>query len=65
MKQKYQAYMLRVWEERTEQPGSDVPLRLSLENTRTGTRIGFANLEHLLQYLREQTGANTVGLPIT
>lgn len=56
MEQNYQAYMLRVWQERTEMADTAVSIRLSLENTKTGTRIGFASMDRLMQYLHEQMG---------
>jgi hypothetical protein len=49
---RYFAYMLRLW-----QVGSDEGLtwRASLESPRTGERHGFASLEALFEFLREQT----------
>lgn len=50
----YQAYMLRIWRERSQYPGSSDSVRVSLEDTQTGTRIGFADLERLCGYLQAQ-----------
>lgn len=65
MEQNYQAYMLRVWKERTEQAEATTPIRLSLENTKTGTRIGFADLDRLTQYLHEQMSMGNNGMSFT
>lgn len=48
---KNRLYILRLW--RAEAPDSS--WRASLENPRTGERIGFENLEYLFAYLMEQT----------
>jgi hypothetical protein len=48
----YRAYLLRLW--RTD--ASDAAVwRASLEDSRTGERIGFASLEQLFAFLMEQT----------
>jgi hypothetical protein len=50
----YQAYLLRIWQE--SQSGADgLPpcWRFSLEDARSGTRRGFANLDSLADYLRD------------
>lgn len=65
MEQNYQAYMLRVWKERTEQTETMAPIRLSLENTKTGTRIGFVDLDCLIQYLHEQMRIGNNGISFT
>lgn len=44
-------YILRLW----RADSSDSSWRASLENARTGGRIGFENLEHLFAFLMEQT----------
>ena len=46
----YRVYVLRLW--RTESP--DLSWRASLENPRTGERIGFENFERLFAFLMEQ-----------
>ena len=60
----YQSYLLRLWRvdmndtpRRPDQawPRPTSPTwRASLEDARTGERIGFAGLEELLDFLREQ-----------
>ncbi|MCA9958686.1 MAG: hypothetical protein KC443_06620 [Anaerolineales bacterium] len=65
MEQNYQAYMLRVWKERTEHTEITTPIRLSLENTKTGTRIGFTDLDRLIQYLHEQMSIGNGGISFT
>lgn len=46
----YRSYLLRVWEERGEQPVLRV-WRFSLEDPLTGNRHGFANLTALTDWL--------------
>ena len=46
----YRSYLLRLWEERSEQPAM-VTWRCSLEDPHTGQRHGFANLEALMEWL--------------
>lgn len=48
---KDRVYILRLW--RAETP--DLSWRASLENSRTGARVGFENLERLFAFLMEQT----------
>ncbi|UCC85561.1 MAG: hypothetical protein JSV81_11895 [Anaerolineales bacterium] len=53
-KRAYKAYLLRVWE------SSDKGKRLwraSVESPGTGERRGFASLEALFAFLKEQTGS--------
>ena len=51
--QGYVAYLLRLW-----RVGSGEPTvwRASLDDPSTGERKGFANLESLFAYLRDQVG---------
>lgn len=51
-KQPYHAYLLRLW--LAHEPGGAV-WRASLENPRTGERLGFASLERLFAFLQDQT----------
>ena len=48
----YYAYLLRLW--RTDEDGP-VTWLASLQDSRTGEETGFANLEALLEFLRQQT----------
>jgi hypothetical protein len=48
----YIAYLLRLWHENDD--GTDA-WRASLENSRTGEQRGFASLECLFVYLKNQT----------
>ena len=52
---KYRSYLLRLW--RAE--ASDEGWRASLEDARTGKRIGFASLEQLFAFLMEQVEDET------
>ncbi len=52
----YQSYLLRLW--RVDQSGS-CNWRASLEDPRTGERIGFANLEDLFVFLMDQAKKGT------
>jgi hypothetical protein len=45
---RYQAFVLRMWAE--PEPTREV-WRFSLEDTQTGERSGFADLEHLAHFL--------------
>ena len=48
----YQAYLLRLWRVNT---GHAQVWHVSLEDSRTGERKGFANLRALSAFLEEQT----------
>lgn len=48
----YYIYMLRVWRE--SEVLAESPLRLSVENTRTGTRVGFTDWRNLVEYINSQ-----------
>lgn len=50
----YEAYLLRLW--RVNSKGKTT-WRASVESARTGERQGFASLDDLFHYLRQQTGA--------
>ena len=54
---RYRAFLLRLWQERS---GGQWIWRASLEDPHSNVRKGFADLERLYTYLREQTeeGAN-------
>jgi hypothetical protein len=54
---KNRVYILRLW--RTESP--DLSWRASLENPRTGERIGFACLEQLFAFLIERVERDAKG----
>lgn len=51
----YQSYLLRLWPAGDE---SQIVWRASLDSPGTGERIGFANLEELFDFLRQQTGVS-------
>ena len=51
---RYLSYLLRLW--CTKQDGCEI-WRASLEDTRTGEVRGFASLESLIDFLREQMQA--------
>ena len=50
----YISYLLRVWQTSDKER---VAWRASLESPHTGERIGFADLDKLFAFLRQQTGA--------
>jgi hypothetical protein len=53
----HRSYILRLW---IEAPESDHPTpRWSLEDPATGQRRGFASLEALMDYLREEVAPLT------
>ena len=51
---RYLAYMLRLWQVRDNE---EMLWRASLEDARTSERRGFASLEMLVAFLREQVRA--------
>jgi len=52
----YRSYLLRFWEERSEQPAAAV-WRFSLEDPHTAQRHSFANLETLVIWLKVEMAA--------
>ena len=48
----YQVFMLRVWRDGEDKAAT----RFSIEDTKTGERLGFATLDELVEYLRKQFG---------
>jgi hypothetical protein len=50
----YVAYLLRLWREKG---GESTRWRASLQDPRSGERVGFANPEELFEFLLRQTGA--------
>ena len=53
----YQMYLLLCWQ---SQQNGEIVWRASLEEARTGTRYGFANLEALYEFLKVELGVNTL-----
>lgn len=51
-RRRYRAFLLRLWQERR---GGEWVWRASLEDPHNHVRSGFADLERLYAYLREQT----------
>ena len=54
----YFSYLLRLWRvsgESESQPNAKAIWRASLEHPHTHQQQGFASLEHLFEFLREQT----------
>ena len=49
----YQVHMLRIWRDQQVE-GSQASVRLSLANTKAAVRVGFADWESFVTYLREQ-----------
>lgn len=52
----YISYLLRLWSMSDEE---EVVWRASLESPRTGQRKGFASLDDLFDFLRQQTGVSS------
>jgi hypothetical protein len=50
----YQVHMLRIWQESPAGENSQTGLRVSLEDPKTAVRVGFTDLEALLNYLKEK-----------
>jgi hypothetical protein len=57
-KSKYQSYLLRLW--LVEENGNRV-WRASLEVTQSGEKHGFATLESMFVFLKEQTRGSETG----
>ena len=57
---RYQAYILRLWQERSSAPHQDSVWRFSLEDTFTRQRLGFADLEKMLSFLQTQVDDDDV-----
>lgn len=53
----YCSYLLRLWRSET----SDLGWRASLEDPRTGERVGFATLEQLFAYLMDKVEPTVKG----
>lgn len=54
---RYASYLLRLWQERDE----DAAIwRFSLDDPRTGERVGFADVETLLRFLNERMSSAVV-----
>ena len=49
----YISYLLRIWQSN----GDRTTWRASLQNPHTDERIGFASIDELCAFLRQQTGA--------
>ena len=56
----YFSYLLRLWREIEE----TVVWRASLQDTRTGERMGFATLDDLMEYIRHHVEANNSTMTI-
>lgn len=51
VKREYFAYLLRLWRENRHSPW-----RVLLENPNAEEKIGFANLDELIEFLQNKTG---------
>ncbi len=54
----YHSYLIRLWRAGGEGEVDPSPWRASLEDPHTGERFGFAGLDELFDFLREQVGGN-------
>lgn len=52
----YASYLLRLWRTSGEEK---TVWRASLESPHTGERLGFASLDDLFDFLRQQTGVSS------
>jgi hypothetical protein len=53
---RYQVYLLRRWEERSQHLDGPAVWRFSLEDPERGRRWGFASLAELVAFLERDTG---------
>jgi hypothetical protein len=51
---RYQSYMLRLWEVRSQRPGQPSTWHFSLEDPQTGQRHVFPDLEALVAFLQAE-----------
>jgi len=51
----YEVYMLRIWKEGQ----SNQSKRLTLENTKTGSRVGFTEWDKLVAFLDKKTNQSS------
>lgn len=58
---RYKSYLLRLWQ--TDSEGQQV-WQASLEHPGSGERRGFASLEALFEFLRSQTGSETISFKL-
>lgn len=54
---RYHAFLLRCWEERSQQPDAPSIWRFSLEDPHIGEKHGFATLEALIAAVRHELDA--------
>ena len=50
---RYRTYLIAFWQERDQEPDAPAVWRFSLEESRTGERRGFANLDALTAALEQ------------
>ena len=60
---RYQSYMLRCWEICNQHAGQPTIWRFSVEDPRTGEKIGFADLDALVTFLRTEFGPQDGYMP--
>jgi hypothetical protein len=51
---RYRSYVLTFWEERSHDSDTPVIWRFSLQDPRTGQRLGFASLEEMVGFMRAE-----------
>ncbi|MGB9620720.1 MAG: hypothetical protein ACPL7K_09930 [Armatimonadota bacterium] len=57
---RYGAYVLRIWEVRSQDPNAEPVWRFSLEPVHSRERRGFPDLESLMAYLQSLTRSHSV-----
>lgn len=53
----YQVWLLRIWRD----ADAETVIRYSLENSKTGRRIGFASIHEMVAYLQALYGPEQLG----
>jgi hypothetical protein len=61
---RYRAYLLRCWQERSQDPDQTTVWRFSLEDPHTSQRRGFASFEALIAALRTELSGDEVQPPL-
>ncbi len=60
---RYQAYLLRCWQERSRQEAQTTLWRFSLEDPHTGHRRGFTSLQAVVEALQQDIAAGGTPSP--
>jgi hypothetical protein len=57
------SFVVRMWEERREDPEAEPLWRGTVEDVRSGIRVGFVDLMQLCEFLRQRCRGDDSGKP--